>query len=541
MPQTTVLPSRPDAAADLPQLGFAEIRTMLRERHEIALLDVREEDPHAQAHPLFAANLPLARIELDAYTKLPRRDVSIVTLDNGEGFAELAARRLIALGYTNVGVLSGGITGWREAGGELFRDVNVPSKAFGELVEAERHTPSLDAAEVKALIESKADIVIIDVRRFDEYHTMSIPTAISVPGAEVVLRIAELAPRPETKIIVNCAGRTRSIIGTQSLINAGIPNPVAELRNGTMGWTLAGQVLDHGQSRRFGRVSEMTRARAAESARAVADRAGVRRASLADLERWQRQERRTTYFFDVRTTEEYEAGHLPGFRSMPGGQLVQETDMVAPVRGAAIVLVDNDGVRANMTASWLAQMGWEVYVRDDIAEAEFSERGPWCAPLPPAPAVRRILPETLARRQAAGEDIAVLDFTTSANYRKRHVPGAWFVLRSQLADALKHIPPAGRYVLTCSSTRLAMYVVPELQALIDAEVLVLDGGNMAWFAAGLPEETGETRMASPPIDRYRRPYEGTDNPQEAMQGYLDWEFGLVAQLACDGTHGFRVI
>ncbi len=141
----------------------------------------------------------------------------------------------------------------------MFRDVNVPSKAFGELVEAARHTPSLSSEEVQTLIDAKADIVIVDARRFDEYQTMSIPTAISVPGAELVLRVKELAPRPETLVIVNCAGRTRSIIGTQSLINAGLPNPVVALRNGTIGWKLAGQNLDHGQDRSFGQTTELHR------------------------------------------------------------------------------------------------------------------------------------------------------------------------------------------------------------------------------------------------------------------------------------------
>ena len=40
---------------------------------------------------------------------------------------------------------------------------------------------------------------------------------------------------------------------------------------------------------------------------------------------------------------------------------------------------------------------------------------------------------------------------------------------------------------------------------------------------------GQARDARGP-DRYRRPYEGTDAPPRAMQAYLDWEFGLVAQL-----------
>ncbi|MCX0231923.1 rhodanese-like domain-containing protein, partial [Escherichia coli] len=77
-----------------------------------------------------------------------------------------------------------------------------------------RHTPSLSAQEVKALLDARRDVVIVDSRRYEEFQTMSIPTATSVPGAELVLRIRELAPDPTTQVIVNCAGRTRSIIGT---------------------------------------------------------------------------------------------------------------------------------------------------------------------------------------------------------------------------------------------------------------------------------------------------------------------------------------
>ena len=277
--------------------NYSFVRNKLLNKQEIAFLDVREEDPHAQEHPLFAANLPLSRIEIDAYAKLPRKSVPIVTLDD-------AAQRLVNLGFTDVSVFEGGVIGWKTAGGEVFKDVNVPSKSFGEFVESKRHTPSLSAQEVKQLIDSKADVVVVDVRRFDEYNTMSIPTGISVPGAELVLRLPELAPNPKTKVIVNCAGRTRSIIGTQSLINAGIPNEVNALRNGTIGWTLAGQELDKGQSRKFHEVSDDTKNEAAIRARSVADRAGVKRASLADVQTWKTQSDRTTYFFDTRTPEE---------------------------------------------------------------------------------------------------------------------------------------------------------------------------------------------------------------------------------------------
>jgi rhodanese-related sulfurtransferase len=537
--------------AAFPLLPFAAVRARLLAREETALLDVREEDPFAQEHPLWAANLPLSRIEIEAWRRIPRRDTFIVLYGAHDGIdlAPLAARTLATLGYTNVHLLEGGLEGWRTAGGELFRDVNVPSKSFGELVEHERHTPSLSAPEVKALVDGKANVVVLDARRFDEYQTMSIPSATSVPGAELVLRVRELAPDPATQVIVNCAGRTRSIIGTQSLVNAGIPNPVAALRNGTIGWKLAGQVLDHGAGRQAPPVvSDAHRAQAQADARRVADTAGVHRIALDALHTLEAPGR-TVYRFDVRTSEEYAAGHLPGFASVPGGQLVQETDHQVPVRGARIVLADDDGVRASMSASWLAQMGWEAYVLDAVpATAALSETGAPSAAYPPVAAVvGEVAPQALATLlQQPGT--AVIDVTTSANYVKRHIPGAWYVIRAQLARAVDAvIPPSQRYVLTCGSSLLARYAAADLRTLLDArgqsdvEVLVLTGGNAAWFAAGLEAESGETRLATPRTDRYRRPYEGTDAPAEAMQAYLDWEYGLVAQLGRDGTHHFKVI
>ncbi|WP_339030136.1 rhodanese-like domain-containing protein [Bradyrhizobium symbiodeficiens] len=408
----------------LPTVTPADVRRALLLREEIALLDLRYEAGFATGHPLFAANMAVDRIEMEAEVRLPRKNVAIVLCDDGEGLVATGAERLAALGYTDISVLDGGLKAWRDAGLEVFEDVNSYSKAFGELVESRRHTPSYSADEVAKLIADKANIAILDVRRFDEYATMNIPGSVSVPGAELVLRAGRAAPDPDTTIIVNCAGRTRSIIGTQSLINAGVPNKVRALRNGTIGWTLARHTLDHGAERR-GAIGSFEGGPA--NARDVAYRAGVRHIGASEMAALLAQTDRTLYRFDVRDAEEFAAGHLPGFRHYPGGQLVQETDMAAPVRGARIVLADDKGVRADMTASWLAQMGWEVYVLE------------------------------------GGYD-----------------------------GALEIGPPR---------------VLPK------------------------PD----------PAHRYRRPYEGTDIAEKAMQAYLDWEYGLVEQLRRDGTHGFYVI
>ena len=517
------------------------VRSMLRSGDEIALLDVREEHPFARQHPLFAAQLSTSRLELDAPWRLPRRDVPIAVYDDGDGLAQPAALALRELGYSQVRLLADGLAGWKRSGGELFQDVNAPSKAFGELVEHEVGTPSLSAAEVKALLDARADVVVLDVRRFDEYHNMNIPGSISVPGAELALRVRDLAPDPATRVIVNCAGRTRSIIGTQSLVNAGIPNPVAALRNGTMGWTLDGFALEHGQSRRFGATEAAAREAARSAARGLAERAGVQRLPAVALDAPD-PAARTVYRYDVRSPEEYAAGHLPGFGSAPGGQLVQETDMFAPVRGARVVLVDGgDDVRAPMTAHWLAQMGWEVAWIEGVPPARFADRSGW-PPAPAAPQVPTLGPPELAAALQAGSAWLV-DVDASAAYVQRHIPGAWWALRSQLPAALDRLGPQQppSIVVTSADGLLARYAVRDLAASTRATVRALAGGTAAWLAEGRPAESGETRLASPRIDRYRRPYEGTQSAREAMQAYLDWEFGLVAQLARDGTPGFRVL
>ncbi len=530
---------------NLPTRTPADVRAALLAREEIALLDVREEDPYAQAHPLWAANFSASRLEIEAWGRLPRRTVPIVVYDDGEGLAEPAARRLRALGYEHVSLLAGGLQAWRDAGYELFRDVNVPSKSFGELVESRCHTPSFSAPEVQALLEARANVVVLDARRYDEYHTMSIPGGVSVPGGELVRRVRDLAPDPATQVIVNCAGRTRSIIGTQSLINAGIPNPVAALRNGTIGWTLAGQQLAHGQQRRHEEVPAGDLTAAREAAADVARRAGARRIDEAQLRDWVADVQRTTYRFDVRGADEYARGHRPGFRHAPGGQLVQETDHQAPVRGARIVLTDDDGVRAHMAASWLAQMGWEVAVLPHEAAA-YTETGPDRAPQPTPPEVASVLPADLARwQQELGDDLAVVNLTASANHVAGHIPGAWWTTRARLASLLATTLAAQkRVVLTCGSSLLARFAAGDVAQALAAqgrELYVLEGGNAAWAAAGLPQSKGEERLAAPRDDRYRRPYEGTDNPRSAMQAYLDWEFGLIAQLERDGTHFFKVL
>ncbi|MFV0295489.1 MAG: rhodanese-like domain-containing protein, partial [Hyphomicrobiaceae bacterium] len=287
------------------------LKAALHDGGEIALLDAREELPFGERHILMASCLPLGRIEIMADDLVPRRSARVVWCDDGHGLANAAARRMAELGYEDVSVLDGGISAWEAAGYRIYSGVHVPSKAFAEVVEHDLGTPWITAQDLKALIDSDTDVALFDSRSFEEYHTNSIPTAVSVPGAELVYRFADLVPSADTTVVVNCGGRTRSIIGAQSLINAGIPNKVVSLKDGTMAWHLAGYEVIRGADRRPPEVSTGGADTARQAAERVMAGHGIQRINAETLAAWRSESgTRSLYVLDVRTPEEYLAGHV---------------------------------------------------------------------------------------------------------------------------------------------------------------------------------------------------------------------------------------
>ncbi len=520
------------------RVSAAALRAMLLDEAELALLDVREERIFSERHLLFARSLPLSRLELRMARLVPRRATRIVLVDDGDGLAERAAGVLASHGYSDVHILDGGNAAWAAAGYELFSGMNVPSKAFGEFIEHENGTPSISAEKLNALMQSGADMVVLDSRPFDEFSRVSIPTGVNVPGAELVLRVHDMAPSPDTLVVVNCAGRTRSIIGAQSLINAGVPNRVVALRNGTMGWTLAGFRPDSGQSRRAPAVSHGALAWAKSAAEAIARKLDIRSIDETALMRLRADESRTTYLFDVRDPGEYVAGHVAGALSAPGGQLVQATDQYAGTLKSRIVVVDDKEVRAVMTASWLKQMGWrEVFV---LVAAGHETGFPAAPVLGQAPRDAAIGAAALAGLLARAE-ATVIDLALSRDYLAAHIPGAWFAIRARLAPAMEKIKPRGTLVLTSEDGVLAGLAVQDARAVTQLPVRYLDGGNAAWRAAGFLLSGDEPRMADEPIDAWLKPYERPDGVKQAMADYLAWETDLLPRIARDGCASFLAL
>jgi rhodanese-related sulfurtransferase len=511
-----------------PAIDAPTLKRWLHDGGEIALLDVREHGQYGQGHPFLAVPLPYSRLEAEAGRLVPRRTARIVAIDDGDGVAARAARALAGLGYTDVRVLQGGVPAWRDAGYTLFAGVNVPSKTFGELAEHLLHTPRITAPELAARMKEGADLVVLDGRPYAEYAKMNIPGGICCPNGELPLRVQELAPDPDTVIVVNCAGRTRSIIGAQTLIDLGVPNPVYALENGTQGWYLADLELERGAQRKYpDEIPAEALPALRERAQRVARRNGVPLADASQVRAWLADAARTTYLCDVRTAEEYAAGTLPGARHTPGGQLIQATDQYVGVRGARLVLLDAEDVRAPVVAAWLGRMGWDVYVLRDGVRADLGPDMDMAQPGGTGPAPRSIAIPALA---SAHRDGALLvDVRPSMSYRKAHIAGARWSIRPRLHTL--GILPGTPVVLLAEDPAVGALAVRELEQLGIRDARLNTDTPDDWRQAGLPVLGTEAVPADAEcIDYLFFVHDRHDGNKAAARQYLAWETDLVNQI-----------
>jgi len=505
-----------------------QLQQWLFDGQEIALFDVREHGQYGEAHLFFGVNLPYSRLELEVRRLAPNPLVRLVIYDqNGGDVATRSAQRLQALGYERVYILEGGADGWQADGFQLFAGVHVPSKAFGELVEEASHTPHVTAKQLAEWQSLGEPLVLLDGRPFDEYRKMTIPGSVCCPNGELGYRIHDLVADDTTPIVVNCAGRTRSIIGAQTLINLGLKNPIYALENGTQGWYLEDLQLEHGSTRRYAdEVSLGALPGQRLAAAQLAQRASVKTVDAGQVEQWAGESDRSLFLCDVRTAEEFAAGSLKGAQHTPGGQLIQSTDLYVGVRRARLVLIDSDGVRAPIVASWLRQLGHEAYVLKGGVSSGLALPAVEVIAHEALPSITGLALADLLKDNA----VSLIDLRPSMAYRKGHIAGARWSIRPRLATDLA--AEQRPLVLLADDPLLAVFATQELPETQRAQVRLLDGGFDAWRAAGFAvQDNPATPSDEQCIDFLFFTHDRHAGNKDAARQYLAWEIGLLAQMS----------
>lgn len=507
-----------------------ELKSRLATPHqETAFLDIREFGEYGMGHPFHSVNIPLSRLESLISTFVPRLDVCIVLMDQAdEGRATHAVQQLLALGYRNVHALAGGIEAWEAAGYNIFEGVNVVSKTFGELIHEIYHTPSIEAQTLAQWQAEGRAVHVLDGRPYREYHKMNIPGSLCCPNGELVKRTpAILNGDHQTPIVINCAGRTRSIIGAQTLCWLGLDNPIYALENGTQGWRLAGLTLEHGSERRYPDPTPVPPLQAA-TARALAEQHGARAVDATTVNQWLSDTTRTTYIFDVRTHEEFEQAHAPGAQHAPGGQLIQATDHWVGVYQSRLILVDDDECRAPTVAAWLSLMGVEV-VWLAGGNAQWSQLEPHHLPLnlptPPEDIHANTLAQWMTRHK-----VQLLDARTGMQYRASHLSGSQWVNRAHLARHLKTLDLTQPIVLI-GDLQQVLGLAADLKAQGAQQLHRLPADPEAWTQQGLAlSQTPDQPSDEDCIDFLFFVHDRHDGNLEASRRYLAWEVGLVPKL-----------
>ncbi|MFQ5902160.1 MAG: rhodanese-like domain-containing protein [Candidatus Binatia bacterium] len=520
-------------------ISHQELKALMESGESYALFDVREKGEYDARQIFTATSLPRREIEFRLPRLVPVPKIPVIVYDEGGERATLAAATMERMGYEKISLLEGGIPAWSGAGYSTVSGVNVPSKAFGERVHVERKVPEITPEELHALQEKQEESLILDVRTPQEYCRFCVPGAVNVPGGDLILWAEALRQKPARTVVVNCAGRTRSIIGTATLRRLGLTNVYA-LKNGTMGWTLAGLELETGPTRNAQRPSAESSEQAGLAAERITTEESIPLISVSQLLTLRKEaDRHILYQIDVRSEGEYAAGHIPGSMNIPGGQAVQRADDYIAVRNGQIVFISHRQSRAVMTAYWYRQMGFRNvavlgggimgWVENGRASAVGAPEEEPQALRAARNDVRLIQPAELDRQLKSGRPI-ILDVGSSFRYEAAHVPGARWLSRGWLEPKIRTTFPNREQsiVLTCPNGRNSVLAASTLGGLGYTEVSVLDGGVQAWSAGGYPTQKGLEGSIVEPNDVVIAASLSED--KEAMKRYLQWEVELSKTL-----------
>lgn len=506
------------------EISTATLEHWITDKESFAIFDVREHGEYGAGHIFLATPLPYSQLEQRIISLVPHFQTKIIVYDKGDGIvANLSREKLILLGYTDVRILSGGAARWESAGYSLFEGVNVPSKAFGEQIEELRKTPHISALALAEWQSTHKAMVILDGRPYSEFIKMSIPGGICCPNGELAVRIDQLVPDISIPVVINCAGRTRSIIGAQTLRDLGIKNPVFALENGTQGWMLHDLPLQHGRTERY-RSEISVDSQRQQNARKLAEQHGVEWVTPAEFIKWQ-QDPQVIYLFDVRTDDEYLQQTIPGARHAPGGQLQQATDHYIAVRQARVVLFDNDGIRAAVTAAWLRQLGHQAFVLQGGLEAGLSSGVNIKATRLASETIPEFTPSDLSALRSKDNKSVLWDIRSSEQWMAGHLAESRWVLRPAIAGLASGLPEDSQIIFITDNQQQAGWAALDLSP--------QQRKNSGWLSITGLEETLITDQQLSDEDRIDYLFFTHDRHQgnkASARQYLSWEKGLWGRL-----------
>ena len=502
------------------------VRSWISDKEEVAFIDVREIGQHTNGHPFFSISIPYSLFEFNIKILVPNKQTRVILIDNNNGISDLVYNIAHQMGYSNISIIEGGVEEWVSAGYKLFDGINVPSKSFGELIEKYFHTPSITAKELAQKQKNNENYIVIDGRPFLEYNKMSIPKSICCPNAELFFRVSSYIKDINTEIIINCAGRTRSIIGAQTLIDFGIKNKVKALENGTQGWFLSELSLEHNKNKYLEVLPNDIETQQLQNK--VLKLTNDLNIDLIDLKKAQEliiDKKKSTFIFDVTTSKTISI--TPGIiMNVPGGQLIQATDKYIGVWKATVILVDDgDLIRAGTTSFWLKKMGYEVYIlKEGLLKAQTLKF------------IKEIDHKLIDLDFINLEDLVKIkiqilyDIRSSKDFCKMRIKNSIWLNRAHLYR--KKTKTDDPIIIITDNLEKASLIVKDLKQKDKGAIIKVYKWNQNEITSypSLIDVTIETLSEQNNIDFNFHTHMRHDGNKEHAKQYLEWEINLVSKM-----------
>ena len=105
-----------------------------------------------------------------------------------------------------------------------------------------KSVPSVTAEEVKQALDTKADVIFLDVRTPDEYNKGHLNGALHLPVDTVLEKTASILKDKKKTLYVYCLSGSRSVHATESLRKLGFENAF-NMTSGLLAWRAKGYPL----------------------------------------------------------------------------------------------------------------------------------------------------------------------------------------------------------------------------------------------------------------------------------------------------------
>ncbi|MDP3137711.1 MAG: rhodanese-like domain-containing protein [Burkholderiaceae bacterium] len=517
------------------QTSAASLQAALAAREPLALLDVREMGEYRLGHIFGATPLPLGDLEERARRYVPQPHLEVVVCGGDDGRQGRAAQRLRAMGFSNVSVLAGGVSGWQQEGRAGATGWGFEGKQFGEQVAVAERIPHVDAEEVAAGLDDP-EVIVLDSRTPAEFLKGHIPGARWLPPFQSLLHAADLC-RAHRSVYVNCAGRTRSLLGARLLRGMGFDNVYA-VQNGTWGWLHSGRKLEKGEGATVAPPTDAALAQADAYARALAGRRGIDILD-ADQARHFTQAAASGYVVDVRGLDAFRAAHVPGSFHIEGSLLQFLAEERFAVRSLPVLVIGEQTADGAAGAALLRDLGYAAYCIEggfaawqssDAPTQAGDEQWPDAGVPEPGMGAVEILDWPVASRRLHDGAAVALDLRSLGDFTLGHLPGALSLPLGRLEEMHASLVKGLAYIAVGEGRKAVRGAARLRAAGFNAAALDIGMAELARrgleLVEGLDGSNASLDDAKQDVDPFRRKGALRQSVGES-HAYLQWERALA--------------